>query len=224
MNTLFAYGNQLLVGLGVTIALAAASILVGCLLGGIGAWMKLSGGRLLGLVANVHTNLIRGLPDLLLVFIIYFGGTAALGSLFGHYVEVSPFGAGVAALAIVFGGYATETLRGAVLAVSDGQREGGFSLGLSRRQTFWLIIFPQAARHALPGLGNLSIVLLKETSLVSVVGLEELMRKSAIAAGATREPFTFYAAAAVLYLCVTGLMTLGLHRAEARAARGLSGG
>lgn len=224
MNALLSYGNQLLIGLSITIALAAVSILVGCLLGGIGAWMKLSGGRLLRVAVGAYTNLIRGLPDLLLVLIIYFGGTAALGSLFGRYVEVSPFVAGVVALGIVFGGYATETMRAAVLAVSDGQREAGISLGLSRRQAFWLVQFPQAVRHALPGLGNLSIVLLKETSLVSVVGLEELMRKSAIAAGATREPFVFYAAAAALYLCVTGLMTLGLNKAEARAARGFAGG
>ena len=220
MPTLLAFGDQLLQGASLTILIAAASMLAGCLVGLVGAAMKLSGRQPLVGIAEAYTTVIRGLPDLLVIFIFYFGGMTALGKLFGHYVDVDPFAAGACALAIIFGAYATEIFRGAIIAVPKGQREGAQSLGLSKAVMFMLVVLPQAARHALPALGNLSIVLLKETSLVSVIGLEELMRKSSLAAGATKEPFTFYAAAAVLYLCMTGTMTLALHAAERRARRG----
>ena len=125
------------------------------------------------------------------------------------YFEPSPFIAGVVALSLTFGAYATEVLRGAFLAVPRQQTEAAYAIGLNRRQTFRHVLLPQVWRTALPGLGNLFLVLLKDTSLVSVVGLDELMRKSAIAVSYTREPFTFYFAAALIYLAMTACSMAG---------------
>jgi His/Glu/Gln/Arg/opine family amino acid ABC transporter permease subunit len=199
-----------------------ASLLLGLAIGLAGAAAKLYGPRWLRALANTYTTVVRGVPDLLIIFIAYFGGTVALSKLFGRYVEVDALQAGIASLAFIAGAYATEIVRGAILSVPAGQFEGARSLGLSSRKAFLLVVLPQAWRYALPALGNQSVVLLKQTSLVSVVGLEELMRKAAIAAGATREPFTFYLAAAVIYLTFTGSLTLVLRLAQSRADRGIA--
>jgi putative lysine/arginine/ornithine/histidine/octopine transport system permease protein len=222
MSTLYAFGNQLLQGAALTLTIAMVSALLGCILGLVGAVMKLSGRGGLIVLAETYTTLIRGVPDLLMIFIIYFGGTVLLTKLLGRYVDIDPFTAGSTALALVFGGYATEIFRGAILAVPEGQSEGAKAVGLRSGAIFFLVVLPQAARFALPPLGNLSIVMLKQTSLVSVVGLEELMRKATIAAGATGEPFIFFAAAAFIYLVMTSALTWGLHVADARARRGLA--
>lgn len=222
MLDLHGFGNQLLLGAGVTALVTAASLFVGVFVGLAGAASKLYGPRWLRLLADAYTIVVRGVPDLLTIFIFYFGGTVALSKLFGRYVEIGPLQAGAAALALIFGAYATEIFRGAVLAVPKGQSEAARSLSLSGPKVFWLVVLPQAWRFALPALGNQSIVLMKATSLISVVGLEELMRKAAIAAGATREPFTFYLAAATIYLSFTAAMTLMFRVAQARADRGIS--
>ena len=125
------------------------------------------------------------------------------------------------ALSLTFGAYATEVLRGAFLAVPPQQGEAAQALGLSRLRALRHVLLPQVWRSALPGLGNLFLVLLKDTSLVSVVGLDELMRKSAIAVSYTREPFTFYFAAALIYLAMTALSMAGMQVLERRAARGV---
>lgn len=196
MLDLQGFGNQLLLGAAVTVAVALASFALGGLLGLVGALAKLYGPRPVASAAQIYTTVVRGIPDLLIIFIVYFGGTVGLSKLAGRYVEVSSFAAGVAALGFIFGAYATEIFRGAVLAVPPGQVEAGRAVGLTNTKVFFLVTLPQAWRYSLPPLGNQLVALLKQTSLVSVVGLEELMRKSAIAAGATREPFTFYLAAA----------------------------
>jgi polar amino acid transport system permease protein len=177
-------------------------------------------------VAATYTTVVRGLPELLVVLIIYFGSSRLLGAAaagFGHdgFVELSPFAAGVAALGLTFGAYATEIFRGAILAIPKGQVEAAHAFGMGRLLTFRRIVLPQLWRIALPGLGNLFLVLLKDTSLVSVIGLEELMRKAQIATGFTREPFTFYLAAASLYLLMTVVAMAVLHRAERAAGRGM---
>ena len=127
----------------------------------------------------------------------------ALSKIFGKYVEVSAFAAGVISLGFMFGAYATEIFRGAVLAVPKGQIDAARAIGLGDFGVFFLVVLPQAWRYSLPALGNQSVALLKQTSLISVIGLEELMRKSAIGAGATRDPFTFYLAAAMIYLILS---------------------
>lgn len=168
------------------------------------------------------------MPELLLVLTIYFGSSAvlmAIASIFGYdeYIELSPFIAGVIALSIAFGAYATEVFRGAIQEIPKGQREAAMALGMTRFQTFRRITLPQVWRIALPGLGNLFLVLLKDTALVSVIGLNELMRQTSVAVGNTKEPFTFYFAAAMVYLFMTSISMAGLYFLERYANRGYHG-
>ncbi|MBS0339302.1 MAG: ABC transporter permease subunit, partial [Proteobacteria bacterium] len=198
--------------------LALASLAVGTLFGLLGCWLQLSGSRVLRGVGYLYAAVIRGVPDLLVVFAIYFGGSLTLATLTGRYVEINTFLAGVVALALSFGAYAAEIVRGALQSVAQAQREAARSLGLTPAQTLWTVVAPQAARIALAPFGNQAIVLLKQTSIVSIVGADELMRKAAEASGATRQPFTIYLAAACLYLLLTGLATLALEWSERRAS------
>lgn len=219
MNILHGFGSQLLLGALATVQLALASLVVGSLFGVIGCWLQLRQNRLLRGAGYLYAALIRGIPDLLVVFAVYFGGSLTLAKLTGRYVEIDAFAAGVFALSLSFGAYAAEIARGALLSVNAGQREAAWTLGLSRTQALWTVILPQAARTALAPFGNQSIVLLKQTSIVSIVGCDELMRKAAEASGATRQPFTMYLAVALIYLVLTGAATLLLERAERRASR-----
>jgi His/Glu/Gln/Arg/opine family amino acid ABC transporter permease subunit len=221
MIDLHGFGDQLLQGAATTIVVAATSVVFGLPLGIGGAAAKLGAGRFLRACAEIYTTVVRGVPDLLIIFVIYFGGTVTLSKVYGRYMEVSAFASGVFALSIVFGAYATEIFRGAIQAVPRGQVEAANALGISPVRVFALVILPQAWRLALPALGNQWLILLKQTSLVSIVGLDELMRKSAVAAGATREPFTIYLAAAAIYLSLTLLSTILLEYGERRANRAL---
>ncbi|MNI41872.1 Arginine ABC transporter permease protein ArtQ [compost metagenome] len=170
---------------------------------------------------DLYTTVIRGIPELLIILILYFGGTAALTTLLGRYAEVDAFTSGVFALSLVFGAYAAEVFRAAIRAVPVGQIEAARALGLRGSLIWRFVILPQMWRHALPGLGNLWLTLLKDTALVSVVGLEDLMRKTAIAAGATHDPLTFYCAAAAIYLAFTSVSIIGLTQLERGASRGV---
>jgi His/Glu/Gln/Arg/opine family amino acid ABC transporter permease subunit len=219
VNIFHGFGSQLLLGALATVQLALASLVVGSLFGVIGCWLQLRQNRLLRGAGYLYAALIRGIPDLLVVFAVYFGGSLTLAKLTGRYVEIDAFAAGVFALSLSFGAYAAEIARGALLSVNAGQREAAWTLGLSKTQALWTVILPQAARTALAPFGNQSIVLLKQTSIVSIVGCDELMRKAAEASGATRQPFTMYLAVALIYLVLTGAATLLLERAERRASR-----
>lgn len=216
------FGGQILTGAGLTLLVAALSLVFGLVIGGFGAAAKLSGSRPLRVLADAYTTFVRGVPELLILLLLYFGGTVLLTWIAGEYVEVNGFGAGLFALSILCGAYTTEVLRAAILGVPKGQIEGARALGLRQAQVVRLVMLPQVWRLALPGLGNVWLVLLKDTSLISVVGLEELMRKSAIAAGATHQPFTFYAVAAGVYLLFTTVSVLALTVLERRARRGLA--
>ncbi|MBT2337529.1 ABC transporter permease subunit [Variovorax paradoxus] len=222
MDILHGFGGQLLLGTLVTLQLAAAALALGTLLGAGICGLQLSDHRALRAVGDGYAAVIRGIPDLLVVFAVFFGGSLALAALTGRYVEIDTFLAGVVALALSFGAYAAEIARGALLSVPRTQREAARTLGLSRVQALWTVVLPQAARFALAPFGNQSIVLLKQTSIVSIVGCDELMRKAAEASGATREPFTMYLATACIYLALTGFATLGLEWVERRAARPLA--
>lgn len=226
MIDLSGFGNQLLLGAAVTIELALASLAVGLVLGLLGASAKLSSVKTLQWIANGYTTIIRGIPELLTVLIIYFGATTVLMSIagmFGYedYIEIGPFAAGVTALGLTFGAYATEVFRGALQSIPKGQNEAAVALGMGRVRTFYRIILPQVWRMALPGLGNLFLVLLKDTALVSVVGLDDIMRKANIAVSSTKEPFLFYSAAAVLYLGLTIVSMAIVYFLEKRANRGI---
>jgi polar amino acid transport system permease protein len=220
------FADQLLLGAWMTVRLALGALSVGLVLGLLGATAKLSGWWAARALAETYTTVVRGLPELLVVLIIYFGSSGLLTAAaewFGHdeYVELSPYAAGVTALGLTFGAYATEVFRGALLAIPKGQIEAAQAFGMGRLLSFRRIVLPQVWRIALPGLGNLFLVLLKDTSLVSVIGLDELMRKASIAVGFTREPFTFYVAAACLYLLMTIVTMVGLHYAERAARKGV---
>ncbi|UTW47417.1 ABC transporter permease [Bacterioplanoides sp. SCSIO 12839] len=206
------FGHLLLSGAWMTIQLALASLVIGLIIGLAGALAKLSHNRVARSIATAYTTVVRGVPELLLVLTIYFGGSQILmwiAGYFGYdeYIEVGPFAAGVAALAIAFGAYATEVFRMAMLEIPKGQWESAQAIGMTKIQTFLRIILPQLWRFSLPGLGNLFQVLLKDTALVSVVGLNELMRQAAVGAANTKQPFDFYLAAAVLYLGLTLIAT-----------------
>lgn len=216
------FGDQILIGAGLTLAVAALSLVLGLMIGGLGAAAKLSRRRALRALADAYTTLVRGVPELLILLLLYFGGTVFLTWVAGEYVEVNGFGAGLFALSILCGAYTTEVLRAAIQAVPKGQIEAARALGLRQAAVVRKVLLPQVWRLALPGLGNVWLVLMKDTSLISVVGLEELMRKSNIAAGATHQPFTFYAVAALVYLLFTTVSVIGIALLERRARRGLA--
>ncbi len=222
---LHGFGPVLLEGTLMTVRLAVASCAVGIVLGLLGAAAKLSGSPVLRALGGAYSTVLRGIPELLVVLMIYFGASTVLMAAarpFGYagYIELSPFVAGVTALGLTFGAYATEVFRGALQAIPPGQSEAARALGMGRVLAFRRVTLPQVWRLALPGLGNLFMVLLKDTALISVIGLEELMRMTAFAVGRTKEPFTFYLAAALIYLVLTALTTLALSAMERRAARG----
>lgn len=224
---LHGYGASLLEGLAVTLGVALASLAVACALGLAGAAAKLSRRPLLAGVASVYTTLIRGVPDLVLMLLVFYGGQVLVNSLAQRlgsdgYIDIDPFVAGVLTIGFIFGAYLTETFRGAFLAVSVGQREAGLAFGMSRWQVLRRITAPQMLRHALPSLSNNWLVLVKSTAIVSLIGLNDMMQKAQQAAGNTREPFVFYAAAAFLYLLITGVSELGFGWLDKRSARHLA--
>ncbi|KGS14847.1 ABC transporter permease subunit [Pseudomonas tremae] len=221
---LHGFGPALAAGALLTVQLALAALCLGLILGLLGALAKTSPSAPLRWLGGTYSTLVRGVPELLWVLLIYFGtvnGMRALGELFGiPDLALNAFAAGVIALGICFGAYATEVFRGAILAIPKGHREAGLALGMSRSRILFKLVLPQMWRIALPGLGNLFMILMKDTALVSVIGLEEIMRHAQIAVGFTREAFTFYMVAAVMYLCLTVLAMIGMYFLEKSAGRG----
>ncbi len=197
------YFQQILSGLEVTLLLAVCALGLGLLLGIVWALCVLSRWRSLSVSVSLWVSLIRSLPELLILFFIYYGASTLINDLVGRYVNLSPFTAGVIALGIVFGAYASEVFRGALLAVSHHQIEAAHALGFSARQTFFYIYLPQAWQHALPGLGNLWVTLIKDTSIVTLIGLTDMMNASKLAASATGQPFYWFLLVSSIYLIVT---------------------
>ncbi|HWT63478.1 MAG TPA: ABC transporter permease subunit [Ochrobactrum sp.] len=218
MSVVFAYLPQLLQGLAVTLIVALGSFICGFVVALILAPLAIYAPSPVRKIISLYVGLIRGLPELLVIFLIFYGGTVLLTKIAGRYIEVNAITAGIAALSVVSAAYLTEILRGALLSVSSGQWEAALALGLRRARAFRLVALPQMMARALPGLGNQWLVILKESALVSIIGLEELMRKSVVAAGATREPLAFYLSAAALYIAVTGVSTLLLRAYASRLA------
>lgn len=217
------FGHLLLAGTWVTLKLAFVSLFFGLLLGLAGAAAALSPIAPLRWLAVAYNTLMRGIPELLLVLIIYFGASHVLAMITGQYLDIGAFTAGVIALSIAFGAYATEVFRSAWMEIPKGQREAAMAIGLGRWDTFYYIIMPQLWRLAIPGLGNLFLVLLKDTALVSVIGLDDLMRQAYVAAGFTKAPFTFYMAAALIYLLLTIVSMQLIQLLERHANRGYRG-
>jgi len=223
---LHGYGPTLLEGTLVTLSVALASLAIAAVLGLAAASMRLARSRALQGLALAYTTLIRGVPDLVLMLLVFYGGQLAVNELaarLGHadYIDIDPFVAGVLTIGFIFGAYLAETFRGAFLAVPAGQREAGLACGMSRWQVMRRILLPQMLRQALPALGNNWLVLIKSTAIVSVIGLNDMMQRAGQAAGATREPFVFYAAAGAIYLAITGVSELGLRALAQRLAVGV---
>lgn len=217
------FAIQFLHGTWLTLQLALCALALGLLLGALGALAKLSEIQSLRWLATTLTTLIRGIPELLVLFFIYFGGTLLLTKIMGAYVEIHGFVAGTLALALLFGAYATEVLRAAYQAIPVGQRDAALAFGFRPYQILWYIMLPQVWRHALPGLGNLWLVLLKDTALVSLIGQTDLMRVAQNVTAFTRQPFTCYLAAAGIYLALTTLSSIGQHHLEKHHRRYLPG-
>lgn len=224
MLDLRGYGASLLDGVVITIESALLSLAIAVGLGILGALAKTSHSSVAQTIAGIYTTLIRGVPDLVLMLLIFFGGQMLVNQIaeavgYEEFIEVSAFTAGVLTIGFIYGAYMTETFRGAILAVPSGQLEAGQAFGMSRFQVFKEVLAPQTIRHALPGFGNNWLVLVKTTALLSVLGVDDVLRKASLAAGATREPFTFYFAVALIYLLITTVSTLLLAWAEQRAER-----
>ncbi|ALE86853.1 ABC transporter permease [Pseudomonas versuta] len=212
---LHGYGSSILEGAWLTVNLALTSMALAIVLGLIGAMLRLSPVKWLARSGEAYTTVIRGIPDLVLILLIFYGGqdlvnriALALGST--DYIDINPFVAGVCTMGFIFGAYLSETFRGAFMAIPKGQIEAGLAYGMSNGQVFWRILVPQMVRFALPGFTNNWLVLTKSTALISVIGLQDMMFKAKSAADATHEPFTFFLAVAGLYLMLTSVSLLVL--------------
>ena len=220
------WGLALLEGAAMTLLVSACGLMIGAALGALVAWARLSGVRLAGAAGEAYAALFRGLPELLVVYFVYFGTSTLLtgaANLAGYqgFVGVPSFLAGSLAVAVISGAYQAEVFRAAYLAIARGELEAAVSVGMNRLLMFRRIIAPQVLRFALPGLGNLWQVALKDSSLISVTGLSELMRVSQIGAGSTHQPFAFYLGGMALYLVMTLISNRAFDAAEARATRGM---
>jgi His/Glu/Gln/Arg/opine family amino acid ABC transporter permease subunit len=225
-GVLYGRSCQLLSGTWMTVIAGLSSMLVAMALGLIGANAKLSPIKPIRILGDAYTVIIRGVPELVLLTLIFFGGTRILRTIVETFnpdarIEMNAFMTGVCTIGFVYGAFATEVFRGAILAVPKGQIEAAKACGMNRWQIARRILMPQVWRFAIPGLGNVWLVLLKATALMSVVNLDELTRKTFIAAGATFKHFTFFAVAALVYLALTTLSYPVIQWAEQRANRGV---
>ena len=219
------WGDELLIATMMTIAVSITAMFIGFLFALIFTPLKLSKSKFLNLIGNCYTTVIRGVPELLVIYLLFFGGSGAVmyvASIFGYneYIEINAFITGSFAIGIISGAYSTEVFRGAIQSIDKGQFEASKVLGLKKPVHFFKVIMPQMLRLAIPNLSNVWQITLKDTSLISVTGLVEIMRQSYIAAGSTRDPLFFYSFAAVLYLMLTYFSMKLINKLEVRYSRG----
>ena len=219
------WGDELAIATTMTIVVSITAMFIGFVFALIFTPLKLSKKKYLNLVSNSYTTVIRGVPELLVIYLFFFGGSGAImyvASIFGYndYIEINAFLTGSFSIGIISGAYSTEVFRGAIQSIDKGQFEAAKVLGVGKFAQFYKIILPQMLRLAIPNLSNVWQITLKDTSLISVTGLVEIMRQSYIAAGSTRDPLFFYSFAAVLYLLLTYLSMKLINRLEARYSRG----
>jgi octopine/nopaline transport system permease protein len=220
------WGDEMARATLMTLTVSVCAFALALVIGTICAAGKLSRYKTLRIFLDIYTTLARGIPELLIIYLLFFGGSSAVmfvARLFGYhgYVEINAFTSGVIAIALINGAYQTEVFRGAVLAIPKGQIEAALSIGMSDWLLFRRVLVPQVLRLALPGLGNCWLSALKETALVSVTGLVEIMRQAYVAAGSSQKPFIFYSVAACLFLLLTSVSGFGFRRAEQWAGRGV---
>ena len=225
MDILLGYEARFLQGMVITAGVALAALALALALGMVGALAKTSGGTAARRVAACYTGAVRGIPELLFILLVYYDLQRLINVVAewagGDVWIIPPFWAGAVAIGLFYGAYMTETLRGGILAVGRGQREAAAALGLPRRVVFFGVIFPQMLRHALPGIRNNWLVLLKATALVSVIGLaDDMMAVANQGKSKTGQPFLFYAAAAAGYLVLTTMSGVAFDKIEKYARRG----
>ncbi|WP_087001327.1 ABC transporter permease [Rhizobium sullae] len=223
------WGHALLAGAWMTILIALAGYAIGAVIGTFGAWAKISGGTAVRTAADAYTTILRGIPDLLVIYLLYFGGSAmvtTVGRLFGAegFIGFPGFLAGALAVGITSGAQHTEVFRGAFKAVHPGEIEAAIACGMPRLMRFRRIVAPLTLRHALPGLGNVWQVVLKESALVSITGVAELLRQAQVGAGSTGLPFDFYLIAAAIYLLISTISGVFMRQAERHFSRGVRRG
>lgn len=226
MDKVWEFRYLILEGAGVTVLLALGSVILAVLFGLLGAWAKLSKSKVANGIAEGYTTLIRGIPDLVLMLIVFFAGQQFLNDIgawtgLWDYVEINQFAAAVGTIGFIFGAYMTETFRGAILAIPKGQIEAGMACGMSKSMIFRRIIWPQMVRFALPSFGNNWLVLVKTTALASVIGLQDLFYNANAIGRKFREPFTFLLVALLIYLILTAISDFGLRRMEKKYSVGL---
>ena len=219
------WGDELFFATLMTIAVSITAMIIGFLFALIFTPLKLSKKKYLNLISNSYTTVIRGVPELLVIYLFFFGGSGAImyvASIFGYndYIEINAFLTGSISIGIISGAYSTEVFRGAIQSIDKGQFEAAKVLGISKFVQFYKIILPQMLRLAIPNLSNVWQITLKDTSLISVTGLVEIMRQSYIAAGSTRDPLFFYSFAAVLYLLLTYFSMKIINKLEVKYSKG----
>ncbi len=219
------WGDELFFATLMTIAVALAAIFIGFFLAAIFASFKLSNNKVLNLVGGIYTTIFRGVPELLVIYLFFFGSSGAVmyvAKIFGYngYIEVNAFITGAISIGVISGAYSTEVFRGAIQSINLGQFEAAKVLGFKKKIYFFKIIIPQMLRLALPNISNVWQITLKDTSLISVTGLVEIMRQSYIAAGSTRDPLFFYSFAALLYLLLTFLSMKLFNKLEKNYSKG----
>ncbi|MEL0629665.1 ABC transporter permease [Psychromonas aquatilis] len=240
MFDLYGYQEIFLEGAWLTLQVALLSLLLAIFLGLIAALAKISHSTILKSLATLYTTIIRGIPDLILMLLIFFGGQMLINNLsynlnewinetmtqyypshewtsyLPDYIDISPYFAGIVTIGFIFGAYMAETFRGAIQSVDKGQLEAATAYGMNKYKRFTRVMFPQMMRHALPGLGNNWLVLLKTTALVSVIGLQDMVKIAGDASGSTQKPFTFYLVVALVFLFYTAISSVVLNWAERR--------
>ena len=219
------WGDELFIATLMTIAVSITAMLIGFLFALIFTPLKLSKNKFLNIIGNSYTTVIRGVHELLVIYLFFFGGSGAVmyvASIFGYneYIEINAFITGSCAIGIISGAYPTEVFRGAIQSIDKGQFEASKVLGIKKNIQFYKVVLPQMLRLAIPNLSNVWQITLKDTSLISVTGLVEIMRQSYIAAGSTRDPLFFYSFAAVLYLLLTYFSMKLINRLEVKYSRG----
>lgn len=220
------YYIQILQGALLTVGVSLSALVVAIALGLLGSAAKLSGHRPFVWVATLYTTLIRGVPELVLMLLVFYGGAIGLNALsealgFSGRVRIDPFTAGVLTIGFIYGAYMTETFRGAIMAIPKGQTEAAWAFGMGRFKTFFRITLPQMVRYALPGFTNNWLVLIKATALVSLIGLKDMTYLAKQASAATREPFVFFLFVGALFLVYTSVSLWALRALEKRFSLGV---
>jgi arginine/ornithine transport system permease protein len=224
-----AYYGAILQGAVLTVGVSLCALAVSIVLGLMGAAAKLSGRPVWVALATVYTTTIRGIPELVVMLLVFYGGTIGLNHLLEALgskatVDINPFLAGVLTIGFIYGAYMTETFRGAIMAIPKGQMEAAWAFGMGRTQTFLRITAPQMVRYALPGFTNNWLVLIKATALVSLIGLKEMTYLAKQASAATRSPFAFFLFTAALFLVYTSVSLFALRKLNARYSLGAKRG